>query len=100
MDKLKVELFLYDTMVFGKIINTPKKLRGKGLIYEYEGYKIRSINTPDISDTTLWLQGSNMARDHRLISCQYNTHQEAEKAFIIFKYMIEQINNEKEAEIC
>ena len=100
MDKLQVELFLYDTMVFGKIINTPNELRGEGLIYEHEGYKICSRNIPAISDTTLWLQGRNTARDYRLISYEYYTHQEAEKAFLIFKYMIEQINNEKEMEIC
>lgn len=98
MDKLKVELFLYDTMVFGKVINTPNKLRDKGLIYEHEGYKICSRNLPDLTETTLWLQGKNTARDNKLITYKYNTNQEAEKAFLIFKYMIEQINSEKEEE--
>ena len=99
MERLEVELFLYDTMVFGKIINTPKKLRGAGLIYAHEEYRVYSRNLPAISDTTLWIGGNNTARDYRLISYEYYTKQEAEKAFIMFKYMIEQIN-EKEAEIC
>ena len=100
MDKLKVDLFLYDTMVFGKIINTPNKLRDKGLIYRHEEYRICSRNAPDITETTLWLQGRFLTKDNKLITYKYYTHQEAEKAFLIFKYMIEQINNEMEMEIC
>lgn len=98
MDKLQVDLFLYDTMVFGKVINTPKKLREKGLIYENEEYRICSRILPELTETTLWLQGKNIAEDNNLITYKYNTNQEAEKALLTFKYMIEQINNEMEDE--
>ncbi|MGE9896634.1 hypothetical protein ACQQ97_07080 [Anaerovoracaceae bacterium SGI.195] len=46
--KLKVELFRYGTLVFGKILEQDESLRGKEIIIKNANYKIGSVGSPEI----------------------------------------------------
>lgn len=55
--KLKVELFRYDTLVFGKILEQDESLRGKEEVISRSDYEIDSVSSPEIRQARLLIRG-------------------------------------------
>ena len=105
MDKLKVDLFRYGTLVFGKVIHTPENLRSKNNEKELGKlgeYTLSTCLHPELLNKWLYVHGAYKHADDKLIYYEYPNELEADKAITIFKSIIDEINKnlEKEAEIC
>ena len=100
MDKLKVELFRYRTLVFGKVLHTPDKIRNKGwsekVLYNLDGYKVATLRMPELNGLCLYVHGSITHRDNYTIYYNYGTEAAADKAIAMFELIIERINKSLE----
>ena len=101
-DKLKVDLFRYGTLVVGKVLHTPKKLRNRGepeiVLGKLDSYKVATCRSPAIVGLCLYVHGSSTYWDDRTIYCDYGNEMAADKAIAIFKLIIEEINKNLEKE--
>lgn len=101
-DKLKVDLFRYGTLVVGKVLHTPKKLRNRGepeiVLGKLDSYKVATCRTPALMGLCLYVHGSSTYWDDRTIYCDYGNEMAADKAIVMFKLIIEEINKNLEKE--
>ena len=102
MDKLKVELFCYGTLVIGKVLHTPDKLRNRGepaiVLGKLDGYKIETCRMPQLSGLCLYVHGSTTYKDDYAIYYDYGSEAAADKAIAMFELIIDQINKSLEEE--
>lgn len=105
-DKLKIDLFRYGTLVFGKVIHTPEILRSKEGFEKELGrldeYTLSTCLRPELLNTQLYVHGKYKSSNDHIIYYEYLSEFEADKAIVFFKSIIDKINKnlEKEAEIC
>ena len=105
MDKLEVELFQYGTLVFGKVLHTPEKLKNNGgpekVLYKLDGYRVSTCRYPDLTGLCLYVHGASKTGDNRIIYCNYLTEIAAAKSVAMFEVIIDKINKSlKEGEAC
>ena len=102
MDKLKVDLFRYGTLVFGKVLHTPDKLRCKNGTEKELGklgeYILSTCMRPELLNKWLYVHGAYKYADDKLIYYEYPNELEADKAITIFKSIIDEINKNLEKE--
>lgn len=100
MDKLKVDLFRYGTLVVGKVLHTPKKLRNRGepeiVLGKIDNYKVATCRSPAIVGLCLYVHGSSTYWDDRTIYYDYGSEAAADKAIAIFELIIDKINKSLE----
>lgn len=96
--KLKVELFRYETLVFGKILEQDGIERGCKKICEKDEYSIRSIDSPAIGEMnrkTLFIRGERYEKDNVPIFCNFDSQSEAIEWCENIKGLIDEINEDK-----
>ena len=102
MDKLKVDLFRYGTLVIGKVLHTPKKLRNRGepeiVLGKIDSYKVATCRMPALSGLCFYVHGSTTYRDDHPIYYDYGSEAAADKAIAMFKLIIDEINKNLEKE--
>lgn len=102
MDKLKVDLFRYGSLVVGKVLHTPKKLRNRGeaeiVLGKLDSYKVATCRMPSIVGLCLYVHGSTTRWDDRTIYYDYGNEMAADKAITMFKLIIDEINKNLEKE--
>ena len=102
MDKLKVDLFRYGTLVVGKVLHTPKKLKNRGepeiVLGKLDSYKVATCRSPALVGLCLYVHGSSTYWDDRTIYYDYGNETAADKAIVMFKSIIDEINKKLEKE--
>ncbi len=63
MKKLEIELFRYDTLVFGKVLYMDESFRKNGDLYNNGTFKISSSVHPAIEMNALWVWGRDKGAD-------------------------------------
>ncbi len=96
--KLKVELFRYDTLVFGKILEQDESLRGKGEVISRSDYKIGSVASPEIGQARLFIRGSEKSNDNKVLYYNFTTVKDAEAWCENVKKLINKLNNDGASE--
>ncbi len=91
--KLKVELFRYDTLVFGKILEQDESLRGEGEVISRSDYKIGSIGSPEIGQARLFIRGAEEHADNRVMYYNFTTVKDAEAWCENVKKLIDKLNH-------
>ncbi|XVG95848.1 hypothetical protein ACGCUP_01045 [Eubacteriales bacterium KG125] len=94
--KLKVELFRYGTLVFGKILEQDESLREKAIITQNVEYSIRSIDSPQIRFKKLFVRGCNKTNDNTILNYNFTSLEEAEEWCENIKYLIDELNGQDE----
>lgn len=96
--KLKVELFRYETLVFGKILEQDGIERGSGKICEKDEYSIYSRVSPVISLNNrkkLFIRGGLREEDNIPIFCNFDSENEAIEWCEKIKVLIDEINEDE-----
>lgn len=96
--RLKVELFRYETLVFGKILEQDGIERGCEKVCEKDEYSIRSIDSPAISEIdrkTLFIRGERYELDNMPIFCNFDSENEAIEWYKNIKELIDEINEDE-----
>lgn len=97
---LKVDFAIYKNILIAEILDMPKEYRnlndrGGKVLSTMEGYAIKSISFPQLTEKTLYVRGCAKARDKGVLCYSYPTAKEATKARAMFEEMIRQINEER-----
>jgi hypothetical protein len=98
MERVKIELFRYETLVFGSVLEMDESLRCIEDIVKNEEFEICSSNTPALYTDSLYLRGGNTDRDKGKFSFDYPTEEEAISACENIKKLIEEINSKPKKE--
>lgn len=96
--KLKVELFRYDTLVFGKILEQDESLREKREVISRSDYEIDSFDGPGINSNTLYIRGRSEKFNDDVIFYNFNSKKAAEAWCKNIKKLIDELNNEASEE--
>ena len=96
MDKLEVELFQYGSLVIGKVLHTPDKLRNQGgperVLGKIDSYKVATCRIPDLTGLCLYVHGSTTYRDEHPFYYDYGNEIAAAKSIAMFELIIDKIN--------
>lgn len=91
---VELELFRYGSLLFGKVLSTPKKLIGSGEIASINGFEVKSSDSPELSQTTLWIHGTDHNGDDNEFFQGYDCENEAVETAEKIKFLVEEINVE------
>ena len=94
MTKLKIEIGRYGSLVFGKILEQPEKMRDAGTIWVSKSFTIKTAAKPELTTSFLWLQGSNDDADHNVFYHRYCTDIKAAEIIKMIEQGIKEINEE------
>lgn len=92
--KLEIELFRYGSLVFGKVLHMDEALRQNESLYEESGFKISSVDHPDIDRYTLWVRGSDKSADNDVMYMHFESQFEAIEFVARTKRGLVEINGE------
>lgn len=93
-DALKVELFQYGRLLFGRVVSMPEFLRIDDLIVSKGKYCVKSSCAPDITDFHLYLNGTSRGDDGKVMTNYYDSEEEASEAAEAYKELLEFLNAE------
>lgn len=77
---LDIELYWYETLVFGQVIHQDTDLRANKetkVLYERDGFSIRSAKGPDLYSNYFYVRGSAEEADNDVFFHRATTKQEA-----------------------
>lgn len=94
MKKLEIELYRYDTLVFGKVLYMDESLRAKGTLEKHNGFSIISNYSPYLSDTQLYIQGMDREFDTCVFANTYSSIEETKETIDNIKACINAINSD------
>jgi hypothetical protein len=101
--KLKIELYRYGTLVFGKVLEMDEGLRNRYgdpvvTLAESGSFAIRSSAIPSIREGTLYVWGHGRAYDGRIFYYVCGTEAEASEFCSAISRLVAQVNGEATAE--
>lgn len=96
--KLKVELFRYGTLVFGKILEQDESLSGEGKVISRSNYEIDSFDGPGINSNTLYIRGRSEKFNDNVIFYNFDSVEKAKAWCENIKKLINKLNNDGASE--
>ena len=75
--KIEIELFRYESLLFGKVLHMDDSLRGTGVLYKGELVDIRSVGSPDLERRVLFVGGRGKEYDNDVFKFLYSNEKEA-----------------------
>ena len=75
--KIEIELFRYETLLFGKVLYIDEDLRGTGLLYAGDSIKIESRAIPSLDGAILYLRGNDKKADNYVFFEEYSSEKGA-----------------------
>lgn len=92
-EKLKIELFRYGRLVFGKVLEMDESLRGTGVLAENDEFIISSEGYPDLRCGELFVRGHEKVSDDNTFSYECESEKEAKEIVNYIKELVNEINN-------
>ena len=97
--KLKLELFRYGSLVFGKVLEQAESLRTPGCCEEMESspfgiFKISSDNSPELLSNVLFIRGSYKEDDNNIFSKNFADIDKAKEVVGLIKTLVDKINSD------
>lgn len=99
MEKLKIELFRYREVVFGRVLEMDESLRGKGTLAKNDDFCIYSQSYPDLDVNTLYIMGSDRKMDSTSFGYVFETEDDAVKTCKNIRLLLNEINSKENKEI-
>lgn len=96
MSKLKIELFRYGRLVFGKVLEMDESLRNTGILVKNEEFEIDSEGSPELYNKILYIQGSCTGKDNKEFFYCYELEEKAIEVCDNIKELVEKINSTEE----
>ena len=98
MSKLKLELYRFHTLVFGRVLEQAEELRNvvttQHLIAAEHGMKIISAEVVELDEAVLSIRGKDSMADNDIFYQNYGSALEAENATSGIKIMVDRINGQ------
>ena len=94
MDRLKISLFRYKTLVFGSVISMADELREDDEIVKDKGtgFSIGSTSLPELSEEQLYLGGTITAHDNDIFSYDFESEERAARICEVIAKLVDEIN--------
>lgn len=94
--KLKVELLkVFDKGLAMRILEQDESLRGVELLYESNGFEMRSVGAPDLQDNTCYVRGSYKCCDKMTIFREYDSKEQRDQMYEFILEAQDFLNNPK-----
>lgn len=102
--KLKLELFRYDTLVFGRVLEQAEELRlsreiANNVIAATKGFEIRSDYRPNLIWGCLYIRGENPNYDNEVFSFCFSSEEKAKNACNVIVELVDKINSDTDADL-
>jgi len=97
-EKLKIELYRYENVLFGKILEQDENLRDKDCIFEKDGFKLISISFSYLSSNCFYMRGVEEQYDNKIFVYDYETKKECDAMVSFIKEALNYVNNNSEVE--
>lgn len=78
MSKFRFKVWSDKYAVTMQVLEQPEETRGKGLLFEHGGIKIRSGFSPTIGGRTIFIRGTSLDDDNRAMTTTFCSLSEAE----------------------
>lgn len=75
--KIGIELFRYENLLFGKVLYMDESLRASGVLYRGKLVDIRSVGSPDLEESVLFVGGRGKEYDHDVFKYTYSSEEKA-----------------------
>ena len=98
--KLKIELYRYHNLVFGKVLEMDESFRGNEKIWESkdEAFQIRSTYSPDLDLDNFEVRGTDKEYDDDIFYFAAEDEEDAKEVCSYIKQGVAEINNEPSEE--
>lgn len=94
--KLKVEMFRYGTLVFGRVLKMNEGMRGVGTLgstyQDGVDFKLASVNSPELKAHELFVRGYREEEDDKVFQHNYPDEEKASSACEAFKRLVDTVN--------
>lgn len=100
MPKLRLELFRYGSLVFGKVLEQAEELRAaedETVLAAENGFSLKIHLNPEISGSSLFLRGTQKMKDNDIFFAEFETDLEAATFCKAVQVMVDRINGEPES---
>jgi hypothetical protein len=95
-DKIKVEMFRYGTLVFGRVLEMDESIRESGTLAVVDQddwvFKLSSVNRPELKAYELFVRGSMEKHDDKVFQYNYPDEEGAIAACKAFKRLVDKVN--------
>lgn len=96
MDKLKIELFRYENLVFGKVLGMDESLRGCQKLVSNSTFEIFSDALPALDNGKLYVRGNDHFEDDKIFEHLFESPEKAINICEYIKELVGQINEVKD----
>jgi hypothetical protein len=97
--KLKLELFRYGTLVFGRVLEQAEELRDCASVAKKGSFEIMSFDRPMLGANTLYILGSAKDCDDTIFHFSYGSEERAKGICEIIKELVAEINSDTDADL-
>jgi hypothetical protein len=94
MSRLKIEMYRYHELLFGRVLEQDEDLKGKGEIISKDGYRLMSRDLPKLCGLNFCLRGNETHADNNIFFHDYVSESKAIEASQAFREMVHEINAE------
>lgn len=96
-EKLKVEMFRYGTLVFGRVLEMDESIRDSGTlaVVDQDGveFRLESVSYPELTANELLVRGCREEHDDKVFYHNYPDEEKAIAACKAFKSLVETVNS-------
>ena len=100
-EKLKIEMFRYGTLVFGRVLEMDEGIREAGTlaVIDQDGveFKLSSVNCPELMANKLYVRGISEKYDDKVFCHNYPDEEKAIAACKAFKRLVDKVNAAEDA---
>ncbi len=97
--KLKLELFRYGTLVFGRVLEQAEELRGNGVLAKKGSFEISSAFAPTLGSSDLFIRGTDAENDNDVFIYQFDSEKQAIRVCETIKELVAEINSGTDADL-
>lgn len=92
--KIKYDLQVFHNVVLFKVLEMEEKYRDKDVLFKCDnGFYIRSVSFPQITENTIKDRGIDVTKDNIVTQIKFNTNQEAQEYTEKVRFALEEWNN-------
>lgn len=93
-ERLKIELFRYENLVFGKVIHMDESLRSIGVLAQnnFGDFAIKSNRQPQLDNNNFFVKGRLEDKDSEVFNYKFESIEQAIKSCENIKVLVDKIN--------
>lgn len=97
--KLKIELFRYGTLVFGRVLEQAEELRDCASVAKKGSFEISSVFAPALGSKDLFIRGTDADSDNNVFVYKFDSEKQAIRVCETIKELVAEINSDTDADL-